>query len=75
MAARKLSVVAGDLSRKRKPRTDQPQSEIARRWRTGEFEVPAAAREKHTGDVIPLLDGWIRRLERQVGLDPAANES
>jgi hypothetical protein len=73
MAARKLSVVAGDLSRKRKPKEEQPQSQIARRWRTGEFEV--APKEKLAGDVIPLLDGWIRRLERQVGLDPAANES
>ena len=75
MAERKLSVVAGDLSRKRKPREELPQSEIAKRWRTGEFEVPGTAREKHAGDVIPLLDGWIRRLERQVGLDPAASES
>jgi hypothetical protein len=74
MAARKLSVVAGALSRKRKPKEEQPQSELAKRWRTGEFGVPQRAREKHAGDVVPLLDGWIRRLERQAGLDPAANE-
>ena len=71
MAARKLSVVAGALFRKRKPRTEQPQNELATRWRTGEHEIPVRA--AHPGDVIPLLDGWIRRLERQVGLDPAAN--
>ena len=75
MAARKLSVVAGDLSRKRKPKEEQPRSEIAKRWRTGEFDAPATPKDKQAGDVIPLLDGWIRRLERQVGLDPAANES
>ena len=73
MAARKLSVVAGALIRKRKPKEEQPQSELAKRWRSGEFEVPRRAKTEHTGDVVPLLDGWIRRLERQVGLDPAAN--
>ena len=73
MAARKLSVVAGGLSRKRKPKTEQPQNELATRWRTGEHEIPVRAAEAHPGDVVPILDGWIRRLERQVGLDPAAN--
>jgi hypothetical protein len=75
MAARKLSVVAGAMSGQRKAKEEQPQNELAKRWRTGEHEVPVRAAEKHSGDVIALLDGWIRHLEREVGLDPAANGS
>jgi len=75
MAARKLSVVAGALSTKRKTKEEQPQNELAKRWRSGGLEPLQRPTEKHTGDVIPMLDGWIRRLEREVGLDPAANES
>jgi len=75
MAARKLAVVAGALSRKRKPKEEQPQNDLARRWRSGEHEIAVRAAEKHSEGVVPLLDGWIRRLERQAGLDPAANEN
>jgi len=73
MATRKLSVVAGALSGKRKRKKEQQQNALAARWRTGEHETPVRAAGGHSRDVIPLLDGWIRRLERQVGLDPAAN--
>lgn len=71
MARRKLTVVAGALSRKHRPNVPPARSELASRWR----EVgPLEPRVTEQGDVIPLLDGWIRRLERQAGLDPAANE-
>jgi hypothetical protein len=75
MAARKLSVVAGALSSKRMAKAEQPQNDLARRWRSGDLEPPERPTEKHAGDVVPLLDGWIRHLEREVGLDPAANGS
>ena len=72
MARRKLTVVAGGLSRQAKSKGIPAQSELANRWR----EVgPLAPKAPETGDVIPLIDGWIRKLERQVGLDSAANES
>ena len=72
MARRKLTVVKGGLSRRRKPKASPAPNELANRWR----EIgPAAPRAPETGDVIPLLDGWIRRLERQAGVDPAANDS
>ncbi|HEX7938356.1 MAG TPA: hypothetical protein VF483_05140 [Gemmatimonadaceae bacterium] len=72
MARRKLSVVAGDQSRSRKPKAAPPPNELANRWR----ELgPTEAKAQDAGDVIPILDGWVRRLERQAGLDSAANES
>jgi len=71
MPRRKLSVVAGGKSGKRQPKAAQPQNDIAGRWRS---LLPEPPRKKLEGDVIPLLDGWIRRLQRQAGLDPAANE-
>ena len=71
MARGKLTVVSGGLSRKRKPKASPAQDTLAQRWRDG---MPLTPRPLESGDVIPLLDGWIRRLERQAGLDPAANE-
>jgi hypothetical protein len=72
MARRKLTVVAGGLSRKSKPKATPAPNELANRWR----ELGTAApRTPEKGDVIPLLDGWIRRIERQAGVDPAANDS
>ena len=72
MARRKLSVVSGGLSRNRQPKALPAPSDLANRWREIGGTEPKA---QETGDVIPLLDGWIRRLERQAGLDSAANES
>jgi len=74
MARRKLTVVSGGLSGKAKPKATPAQSKLAERWRLGDVIPDAAPKTPETGDVIPLLDGWIRRLERQAGLDPAANE-
>ncbi len=72
MARRNLTVVSGGLSRKSKPKATPAPNELANRWR----EVgPAAARAPEKSDVIPLLDGWIRRIERQAGVDSAANDS
>jgi len=64
-----LTVVAGALSRGQKPKGTQAQDAIAKRWRLGSAAVAAPATE--TPDVIPLLDGWIRRLEREAGASPA----
>ena len=63
-----LSVVAGALTRK-KPKTNQTQDALAKRWRP--LDPPKdAARDPQ--DVIPLIDGWIRVIERQAGSKSAA---
>jgi hypothetical protein len=69
MTSHYLSVVAGALARGQKPKLSQAQDAIAKRWRMGALGTPEPA---VTTDVIPLLDGWIRRLEREAGPDPAA---
>ena len=72
-----LSIVAGALSRGQKPKNSPGQDAIAKRWRMG-FGVPGPAEQStERPDVIPLLDGWIRRLEREAGAggsDPAAGQ-
>ena len=72
MARRKLTVVSGGLSRNRKPKATPTPNELANRWRD---IVSATPKTPESGDVIPILDGWVRKLERQAGLDSAANES
>jgi hypothetical protein len=72
MSSRDLTVIAGALSRGQKPKTTPAQDALAKRWRMGAMGAPDPATE--TPDVIPLLDGWIRRLERQAGPDPEAGE-
>jgi hypothetical protein len=62
-----LTVIAGALARGQKPKGSQAQDAIAKRWRMGAAISPVPA---ETADVIPLLDGWIRRLEREAGTDP-----
>jgi hypothetical protein len=57
-----LVVVAGTLPRGTKPKVTRPQEALAKRWRNS---TEAAAPQRQ--DVIPLLDGWIRRLEREAG--------
>jgi len=64
-----LTVIAGSLARGQKPKLSKAQEAIARRWRAGSIGLPEPM---ETSDVIPLLDGWIRRLEREAGSDPAA---
>jgi hypothetical protein len=69
MSDPELFVIAGALARSLKPKVAQAQDGIARRWR-----APAAPdRSTEVPDVIPLLDGWIRRLEREAGPDPASD--
>jgi hypothetical protein len=75
MARRKLTVVSGGLSRKSKRKASPTPSELANRWRELGSPAPRAPEKPENSDVIPLLDGWIRRLERQAGVDPAANDS
>jgi hypothetical protein len=65
-----LSIVAGALARGQKPKASQAQEAIAKRWRMGGASTAAPVTE--TPDVIPLLDGWIRRLEREAGAEPEA---
>ena len=60
-----LTVIAGTLARGAKPKGTQAQDAIAKRWRAGAAGVVEPTTE--TPDVIPLLDGWIRRLEREAG--------
>ena len=62
MAEPQLVVVAGALPRGAKPKVTRSQDALAKRWRSS---AETAAPEKQ--DVIPLLDGWIRRLEREAG--------
>jgi hypothetical protein len=68
-----LSVIAGALSRGQKPKNTPAQDAIARRWRMG-MGASALEQSAEKSDVIPLLDGWIRRLEREAGSDPAAGQ-
>jgi hypothetical protein len=61
MAESQLVVVAGDLPRGAKPKVNRSQDALAKRWRNSAETTEASGRQ----DVIPLLDGWIRRLERE----------
>ena len=63
MAERQLEVIPGALPRGAKPKIAPPQDALARRWR---YNPENVANDKPQ-DVIPLLDGWIRRLEREAG--------
>jgi hypothetical protein len=64
MSERELNVVAGALARAAKPKAAQSQDALAKRWRSLSAESdPNPSRQ----DVIPLLAGWIRRLEREAG--------
>jgi hypothetical protein len=65
MAEPQLVVVAGSLPRGAKPKVTRPQDALAKRWRNGLESSATPDRQ----DVIPLLDGWIRRLEREAGAE------
>ena len=65
MAEPQLVVVAGSLPRGAKPKVTRPQDALAKRWRNGSESSATTDRQ----DVIPLLDGWIRRLEREAGAE------
>jgi hypothetical protein len=67
MSDRELSIVAGALSRHQKPKATQQQDAIAKRWRISAPCAPAADQPAGNSDVISLLDGWIRRLEKEAG--------
>ena len=67
MSDPELFVIAGALARSLKPKVAQAQDEIAKRWRAG---AAAPDQSSRLPDVVPLLDGWIRRLEREAGPDP-----
>jgi hypothetical protein len=67
MSDRELSIVAGALAKAVKPKATQAQDAIARRWRAG--NAPDVELPHKDQDVIPLLAGWIRRLEREAGAD------
>jgi hypothetical protein len=68
MAEHELSVIAGALARSLKPKGLPPQDSLAKRWR---LPVPAPSARGALPDVIPLLDGWIRVLERDVAKQEA----
>jgi len=68
MSERELVLIMGALSRTRKAKVAQLQDALAKRWRlAGGLLEPLAAEPVEPRDVIPLLDGWIRRLEREAG--------
>jgi hypothetical protein len=69
MSEPELSIVAGALARTLKPKVTQMQDAIAKRWRMG--GLLGTEKPNENPDVIPLLDGWIRRLEREAGADSA----
>jgi hypothetical protein len=71
MADRELSVVAGALARGMKPKITPIQDAIAKRWRLG--NLTSAPQTSEPSDVIPLLDGWIRLLEREAGSEGRPN--
>ena len=66
MSERELNIVAGALARAVKPKAAQAQDGLAKRWRSTPTDSERIAERQ---DVIPLLDGWIRRLEREAGSD------
>jgi len=70
MSARPFAVVAGARPRGRKSKAEQPvpQSELAKRWRQ---EGVATETTRADQDVIPLLDGWVRVLEKRAGSYPS----
>jgi hypothetical protein len=72
MAERDLVVILGALSRTRKAKSAQLQDALAKRWRfSGLLGSVTDADPPQSRDVIPLLDGWIRRLEREAGPEQA----
>jgi hypothetical protein len=71
MAFRHFSVVAGARPRDKKAKGAQPapQDAIAKRWRQ---DAGARDSSRQDSDVIPLMEGWVRVLEKQAGSYPAA---
>jgi len=69
MSAPQLCVVAGERPRDRKSKTTQPaaQNALAKRWRQ---DTPASDVARGARDVIPLMEGWVRVLEKQAGILP-----
>jgi hypothetical protein len=66
MDSPELSIIAGALAGTLRPKCSQVRDELAKRWRSeNPGDKPSEMR-----DVIPLLDGWIRRLARQAGVEP-----
>jgi hypothetical protein len=73
MADPKLEVIAGSLPRRSSGKTASVREAMAKRWRSdGLFTSVPRLHAVETRDVIPLLDGWIRRLEREAGDDQTA---
>jgi hypothetical protein len=66
MSHPELSLIPGAQPRGAKPKGSRPQEAIARRWRSGQTAEPVAG----DPDVIPLLNAWIRRLERETRPEP-----
>jgi hypothetical protein len=70
MADPKLEVIAGSLPRRSSGKTAKVRDAMAKRWRIDSLFTTAPRLESvESRDVIPLLDGWIRRLEREAGDD------
>ena len=69
MADPKLEVIAGSLPRRPSGKTARIRDEMAKRWRIDGLFKSAPKLRVEPRDVIPLLDGWIRRLEREAGED------
>jgi hypothetical protein len=67
MSDRELIVVAGALARSLKPKVAPAQDALAKRWRTPAGGV--SAQPGDIKDVISLLDGWVKVLERGVRTD------
>ena len=68
MPERPLVVIAGALAGRPKPKADRLRESIAKRWRMDGSRADEPVKSR---DVIPLLDGWIRRLEREAGPEVA----
>jgi hypothetical protein len=64
MSKHRLEIVAGDLPRGTRRKQTSLEDAILKRWRKDAQTAHEAAPDADR-DVIPLLDGWLRRLERQ----------
>jgi hypothetical protein len=70
MADPKLEVIPGALPRQPSGKTAKVRDAMAKRWRIDNlFHTAPQLPQPGARDVIPLLDGWIRRLERETGED------
>ena len=64
MSKHRLEIIAGDQPRGARRQQVSLEDALLKRWRN-DAQAAHEASPDTDRDVIPLLDGWLRRLERQ----------